>query len=315
MRASEFLDALLDSRGADTEQLLQELAAMSPAEQVAIREETLRQLFSGDMFFPGAMIILSRIGLEPAVPELVRLLRTRDAKIESRAAAFMLLRQTDAELGRELESLDGESGLAIMGEVVSFERALETAVQKGTPFEVLADFDPDDEDEDEDDGEELAEAVIDDLMQSFLASSEAASDADRDQVAFWVRELLSAGLVHGFGSPVFWGVEAVEEIVITLVPLGLSVESEVDLDLAVPAFRSFFRWTASVVPLREAAEIDDFLEQLESTYPSIVIDSLSPGMSGSFAMQSPAARKKADAAKKRKAKMAKLSRRKNRRKK
>lgn len=129
MRASGFLDTLLDTRGADTEQLLQDLAAMTSVEQVEIRDETLRRLFDGEIFFPVALMVLPRIGLEPVIPELVRLLRTRDALVASRAAAFMLLRQTDTDVWRELQSLDEEGRVEVLAEVDSFERAVLLAAQ------------------------------------------------------------------------------------------------------------------------------------------------------------------------------------------
>lgn len=219
-------------------------------------------------------------------------------------------------------------------------RALRHADQKGTPFERLSLAEPEDDDVDIDE-------IIDELLDSFYASPEAAAAADAEELRFWAGELVRQGVLYGHDSPVTWGPETIVEILSDLLPAKITIDSAGEARQAVPAFRTFFRWASRVAPATDAEAIDAALAGLEPEFPDMMMDPARFGPAKAFVVQGAAAgfdmtseegmlefqeqwnrehaapaaaaaassRKKLDAVKKRKAKMAKLSRRKNRKKK
>jgi len=268
------------------------------------------------------------------VPDLVRLLRSETVPITVRASAFLLLRQyTSYDLELEEETLEN-AGPELVETVIELSRSAIGASEKGTPFERLALADP------EDDAGDLDE-IVDELLESFLASPEAADVGDQEWLGFWAGELVRLGVAHGFDSPVLWDPADIEELLCDLLPRKITLKSAEDAAPAVPAFRAFFRWASRVAPVTHASAIDAELVDLEADFPSMMMDERRFGLAKSFVAKGhaagfdmstqeglaafqthynrqqiagAAARKKLDAAKKRKAKMAKMSRRKNRRK-
>ncbi|HEX8408737.1 MAG TPA: hypothetical protein VF883_07730 [Thermoanaerobaculia bacterium] len=335
MRAAEFLDGLLEPKS--TEQALRELTAMTAGEKADVRNETLARLIAGDIQALLALTILAVVGLEGIEPDLLRLLRSPGASLEARAAAVILLRRTGFDVVQELDSLDRQSRMDLIEEVLAVDNAIRVAAQKDTPFEAIAAADPEDDEVDIDE-------VVDDLLEAFLASPEAAEAADADELRLWVDAFVRYGVVYGLGSPDCWDSGSVDELVTEILPRKITIESAADAAPAVPAFRTFFRWASRVASVPLAGEIDAFLQQVEPEFAAMMMDERRFGPAKSFALAGTAAgfdmstedgmrafqqqwneqqalprpftsNTKTDAAKKRKAKMAKLSRRKNRRRK
>lgn len=309
---------------------------MSGAELDELRSELIRRLAAGELPPLTAVRVLPMIGAEPAVPDLVRLLRSVAAPVPARAASLLLLRRhTTYDVEREVETLDRESLPALVEETIAMKAAAEIASQKGTPFERLALADAEDDEVDLDE-------IVDELIESFCASPEATAVEDPAELRFWAGELVRLGLAYGHGSPAVWDENNIEEILTELLPRKLTIGSAAEAEDAVPAFRTFFRWASRVAFLPYADEIDATLEEYEPDFPSMMMDERRFGLAKSFLLKGVAAgfdmsteegvaafvehqdrqrpigatpsRKKMDAAKKRKAKMAKLSRKKNRRK-
>ncbi len=309
---------------------------MSGDEQNAVRIETVRRLAAGELPPETAVMVLPVVGAEPAVPDLVRLLRSAAVLAPVRAAALLLLRRyTTYDVVREMEILDHESLPELVEAATAMNAFADIAAQKGTPFERLALADPYDEEVDID-------AIIDELIESFCASPEAAAAEDQDELRFWAGDLVRLGVTHGLGSPVLWEPADIEEMLTGLLPRKIAIGSAAEAAGAVPAFRTFFRWASRVAPATEGEAIDAALAELEAGFPAMMMDERRFGMAKSLLAKGTAAgfdmsteeglmafqehhnrqqaavaaasRKKLEAAKKRKAKMARLSRKKNRRK-
>lgn len=338
MDVAAFLNALAGG-SSSLDETRRRLDAMSGAELDELRSEMIRRLAAGELPPGTAFAVLPMLGVEAAVPDLVRLLRSAEAPVPARATALILLRQdTTYDVEREVETLDHASLPALIEEALAITVAAEIGSQKGTPFERLALASPEDEEGDLDE-------IVDELIESFCASPEAAAAEDPAELRFWAGELVRLGLAYGHGSPAVWDESNIEEILTELLPRKLTIASAAEAEGAVPAFRAFFRWASRVAFLPSAEEIDATLEEYEPDFPSMMMDERRFGLAKSFVMQAAAAgydisteaglaaftehqhlpghrpagaatsRKKMDAAKKRKAKMAKLSRKKNRRKK
>ncbi|HUR80891.1 MAG TPA: hypothetical protein VM733_09000 [Thermoanaerobaculia bacterium] len=334
MHATEFLDALVSDPG-DPMDSLHRLKAMNDEQRDELRTEVLRRLAADTVPPNVAIAVLPVIGVEPAVPDLVRLLRSDDAPVEVRAAALILLRHTTFDLPAEILERDPRSMMNVLQESLVMQSAADIEAQRGTPFERLALADPEDDEVDLDD-------IIDELIESFCGSPEAAA-GDPEKVRFWAGELVHTGFMNDFGSPALWGPGNIDELLTQILPAKLTLASADEAKDAVPAFRAFFRWTTRVTGITTGESIDSALEELEPDFPSMMMDAERFGMAKSFfargveagfdmeseegvfafqeqwnrehALPETRPRKKADAAKKRKAKMAKLSRRRNRRKK
>lgn len=324
MSAAEFLNALAAASPNPVE-ARRRLDAMSVTELNELRSEMIRRLAAGELPPVTALTILPLAGVEPAVPDLVRLLRSA-APVPVRAAAVLLLRRhTSYDVERELETLDLQSLPALVEEALAMHAAAGIALQKGTPFERLALADREDDEAD-------LEAIVDELIESFCASPEASAVEDREELRFWAGALVDLGVAHGHGSPALWDDGTIEEILTELLPRKVSIGSAAEAEGAVPAFRTFFRWVSRVAPLTYAKEIDAALEEHEADFPSMMMDQRRFGLAKSFVVNGNAAgfdmsteeglmafaehqnrqrpavaavsRKKMDAAKKRKAKMA-----------
>jgi hypothetical protein len=333
MSAAEILDALVAS--SDPAQTIRRLDALSGEERNDLRSEMIRRLAAGELSAATALAVLPSLGVEPAVPELVPLLRSA-APVSVRAAALLLLRRhTTYDVELESETLDRDSLPELVEEAIGMHHAAELAAQKGTPFERLSLADPEDEDNDIDE-------LIDELLESFWASPEASSVKDQEELRFWTGELLRLGVGYGHGSPAVWGPDNIDEIVAELLPRKVALANADEARAAVPAFRAFFRWASRVAPLPDAEAIDAVLEEYEPDFPEMMMDERRFGLAKSFVARGAAAgfdmsaeegllafaehqnreraaaaarsRRKLDAAKKRKAKMARMSRKKNRRK-
>jgi hypothetical protein len=335
MHTAEFLDAVTEGRGVLHEEL-RRLGTMSGDELEEVRREALRRLVEGTLTPALAIAVLPMAGVEPLVPDLVGLLRSAATPLPVRAAAMTLLRYTTFDVRHEVASFDPETFLELVGQAMEMETAARTVAQKGTPFEHLAAADPEEDDVDIDD-------LIDEVLESFYASPEAAAAADPEDLG-WVDSFVRHGVVYGFGSPAGWGAGAIDEILNDILPRKVTISSAAEAAGAVPAFRTFCRWASRVAPVPEARAIDIVLDELEDDFPSMMMDPQRFGPAKSFVVSGTAAgydmsseegvlafqehwnrqhalpreaakRTKAEAAKKRKAKMAKLSRKKNRRKK
>lgn len=336
MDAASFVDDIR-SNAIGPEEAVRRIAAMDSAAQSAVRTEVVQRFTAGELPLGLTFGVLSIVGIEPAVPQLLHVLRSDEYPMPARAATLFMLRQTDVDLAGEVRQLDRNTA----GELLELGMALEAETQlaafRGTPFEDLASFDPEEDDE-------LAER-IEPLLDEFLASPEAAGSPHADAFGGWVFDLIRLGMDYGYGIPVLWDAGQVTEIVTELLPRKLTIDDASEAETAVPAFRSFFRWASRIVPVPQAEEIDAVLARVERDFPRMMMDLALAGPAKSFVLAGRAAgfdmdseeglhafqerwnaqhalprpdasqRKKQDAAKKRKAKMAKLSRRKNRRKK
>jgi len=296
-----------------------------------VRRHVLRGLETGLLEPILAIVILSHVERKPIVADLRRILRDRKIEIEVRAASFMLLEDED-----ELAALRPDDVEAVLSSVADIAATVAMQQQRGTPFEALAGCDPED-------GEAVHDALAG-VVESFLDSPDAAGLKDREIAGGWLHELVILAFEYGFGPAVLWTGAGVEEILSELLPRKMTVASESEAADAIPIFRSFFRWIARVAKPRDAEGMLKALDDLEAEFPSMMMDESRFGMAKGFVLAGERAgydmstqegfdafmqeynehllplfpnvdRKKADAAKKRKAKMAKLSRRKNRRKK
>jgi hypothetical protein len=334
---NDFLDVLRHTEKNPYESF-RELLAMTHQSRQDLRLETVRRLAAEELPALTAVAVLSVIGVEPIVPELVRFFRSETISAESRAATMILLRQTTFDLIADIERLDRQAQSELAVSVIELHNRDQSSMQRGTPFEAVSSFDAEDDDLDLD-------GIVDDLVEAFLESPEAAEATDSDELRSWVGTLIGLGVEYGFGSPATWNEQAIEEIVCELMPKKITLESANDARPAIPAFRLFFRWASQVAFLPHAAMIDAVLKESEPDFPSMMMDQRRFGMAKSFMTEGTAAgfdmsteeglqafqlywngqralaprlttpNKKQDAAKKRKAKMAKLSRRRNRRKK
>lgn len=335
MSAAEFLDGLTGVAPDLAAGRLRQLDSLSGDERDALRGDTVRRLAAGELAPETPLAILPVVGAEPAVPDLVALLRSAAAPLSTRAVALLLLRRyTTYDVAREFEKLGRDTLPELVETAIAMSANADVAAQKGTPFERLALASADDDvDMDE---------IVDELMDSFCASPEAAAAEDPDELRFWAGELVRLSVAHGFGSPVLWEPADVEEILSELLPRKVTIGSAAEAEAAVPAFRTFFRWAARVAPVANADAIDAELADLEAGFPAMMMDERRFGIAKSFVAKGTAAgfdmsteegliafqkhlnrqqdaaaaasRKKLEAAKKRKAKMARLSRKKNRRK-
>lgn len=319
---------------------LREIAAMTQDQQIELRDDLLRRLEAGEIPAPRAVAILPLLHLEAVVPRLATTLRSPSASIEMRAAALTLLRFTTFDPVRDLKALEKRTAVELLQAAMVLGDAADFVRQEGTPFEGMAGVDPDDPDDDLD-------GRIDELLASFFASPEAAEFADGDELRFWTFEIVRLGVQYGFGSPATWGPGEIDELLAEILPRKVTLDRSEDAAPAVRAFRAFFRWAALIVPMPQAPAIEEVLDELEPDFPSMMMDESRFGIAKSFvtsgmragydmtseegmrafqlewnathalpiAREDAAKRKAEAAAKKRKAKMAKLSRKKNRKRK
>lgn len=335
MRASDYLDHLIEAP-ANPEDELRRIDAMTGDERDELRRAVVLRLADGTLPPNVAVAVLPIIGVEPAVPDLVRLLRSAAAPVEARAAALILLQFATYDLAAGLETFDVESLAEVIQAAAEMRAAADVALQMDTPFERLTLADPDDE-------EAGIEEIVEELIAAFCDSAEAAAAQDAEELRFWAGQLVLLGVQYGYGTPVLWAPDDLDEILSDLLPRKLTIESADDAKEAVPAFRAFFRWAARVAVVPDAEAIEQVLDELEPEFPAMMMDESRFGPAKAFvvrgmaagydmsteeglhafqeqwnrehALPAAASRKKADAAKKRKAKMAKMSRRKNRRRK
>ena len=214
---------------------LRQLEAIPWNERDELRVEVVRRLAAGELAPEAALAVLPVVEAEPVVPDLVRLLRSPAAPLPARAAALLLLRRhTTYDVAAEIDTLEIESAPELINTVIAMQAAADTALQKGTPFERLALADPEDDEVD-------IEDIVEELIDEFCASPEAAAAGDRDELQFWAGELVHLGVSYGYGSPLLWGSGTIEEVLTELLPQKLTIESVDDAKGAVPAFRTFFR--------------------------------------------------------------------------
>ena len=293
MHAAEFLDGLTGASPEVLDEGFRQLEAANGDERDALRGEAVRRLAAGELDPELALAIVATVGAEPAVPDLVALLRSTAAPLSARAAALVLLRRhTTCDVRREVESLHDGTLPELVETAVAMNAVIDFAAQKGTPFERLALADPG--------GDEIDE-IVEELLDAFRDSPEAAGAGDPDELRFWAGELVHFGIECGFGSPVLWEAVEVGELAGELLRRMASRGSAAEAREALQAFRAFFRWASRVAPVQHADAIDAELAEVGAGF-------------GRQAAAATASRRKLEAAKKRKAKMAKLSRKKNRRK-
>ncbi|HYH10275.1 MAG TPA: hypothetical protein VEK11_24720 [Thermoanaerobaculia bacterium] len=335
MRVAEFFDRLTDG-SSELPETLRQLSSMSGDEWNELRAEAVRRLTSAELAPAMAVAVLAMTGAEAAVPDLVRLLRSA-APVTARAAALLVLRRyTTYDVESESATLDHASLPGLVEAAFAVRETVEIALQTGTPFERLALAGRDED-------EFNLDEIIDELLDAFYTSPEAAADDDGGELRFWAGEFVRLGVLYGYGSPVLWGPGDIDAIASELLPRKVTIGSAAEAEGAVPAFRTFFRWASRVAPVADAEAIDAELANLADEFPAMLMDERRFGLAKSFVAQgtaagfdmsteegllafqehynrqrmagSTAARKKLEATKKRKAKMAKASRKKNRRRK
>jgi hypothetical protein len=309
----------------------------------SVRSEALLRLEAGSLPMALGVPLFICLDTEPVLPDLRRLLHRPSSSAETRLIAFVVLANTGSDAAGELASLDRDVRKELIANSKELKHAMAVIGSKGGPFQALMEADPDDE--------EAALKHFATIIETFLASPEADLLEGREEACWWIGEFLRLSHSHGLGSPVSMTVADVEEVLSELMPREVTIASEEEAKAAIPALRAFFTWVARVGKPGERASILRALTALEPRFPSMMMDEsrfgpakgfVMAGLNAGFDMSTqagveafqpqwdrehppdgnrapaqslPATKKKPDAAKKRKAKMAKASRKKNRRKK
>lgn len=134
--------------------------------------------------------------------------------------------------------------------------------------------------------EEETEDYQDTLHQLFAESPEGQAFAEiKPEMGFWSYQFMY--FTHGYIGTTLPQMDlgGADELMLEIFPRKISIGAPEDLEMAVPEISAFWRFLQRAYELPNAAEILDFLQQVEPAFKRAMFDPRNFGMAKSFFMQ------------------------------